>query len=105
MSAPALRTERDSRLGWLSGISTCVFVLAAVIIGAEVSGLIGMSGMGLYIGTFCIAILALIAAITVDVLIGVRGGEGARTAAISGLFLLLPATAAAFIFLSGAPLI
>lgn len=105
MSAPALHTESTSRLGWLSGISTCVFLLAAVIIGAEVSGLIGMSGMALYVGTFCIAILALLAAIVVDVVIGMRGGEGARTAAISGLLLLLPATAAAFIYLSGAPLV
>jgi hypothetical protein len=92
--------EGPSRLGFFSGISTFVYLLAAVIIGAEMSGLVGLGTMGLYLGTFCIAMFALASAIVLDVVIGLRGGEGVRTAAISGLFLLLPPTAVAFYLVS-----
>jgi hypothetical protein len=96
----SVRGEGPSRLGLFSGISTFVYLLAAVIIGTEMSGLFGLEEMGLYLATFCIAMSALAAAIVLDVLIGLRGGEGVRTAAISGLFLLLPPTAVAFYLVS-----
>jgi hypothetical protein len=99
-SAHSQHVEGPSRLGFFSGISTFVYLLAAVIIGAEMSGLVGLGTMGLYLGTFCIAMFALASAIVLDVVIGLRGGEGVRTAAISGLFLLLPPTAVAFYLVS-----
>jgi hypothetical protein len=99
-STHSLHVEGPSRLGFFSGISTSVYLLAAVIIGAEMSGLVGLGTMGLYLGTFCIAMFALASAIVLDVVIGLRGGEGVRTAAISGLFLLLPPTAVAFYLVS-----
>jgi hypothetical protein len=99
-SAHSPHVEGPSRLGFFSGISTFVYLLAAVIIGAEMSGLVGLGTMGLYLGTFCIAMFALASAIVLDVVIGLRGGEGVRTAAISGLFLLLPPTAVAFYLVS-----
>ena len=104
MSAPVLKNEGSNRLGFLTGVFTCVFLLAAVVIGAQAGGIIAASGVGVSTVVFGVAALALLVAIVLDVRIGMRGGEGARTAAISGLLLLLPATAVAFLYMSGAPL-
>ncbi|MET0989958.1 MAG: hypothetical protein ABWY54_04865 [Glaciihabitans sp.] len=104
MSAPVLKTESASRLGFFTGVFTCVFLLAAVVIGAQASGLVAASGIAATTIVFGVAALALLLAIILDVRIGLRGGEGARTAAISALLLLLPTSAVAFIYLSGAPL-
>jgi hypothetical protein len=103
-SAPTVEmrtTMASSRLGFFSGISTFVYLLAAVVIGVEVSGLLGLDSTGLYLATFCVAMLALAVAVVLDIILGVRGGEGMRTAAISGLLLLLPPTAVAFYLVSG----
>jgi hypothetical protein len=94
-------TMASSRLRFFSGISTFVYLLAALVMGAEVSGLVGLESLGLYLGTFCIAMLALAAAIVLDIRLGLRGGEAMLTAAISGLLLLLPPTAVVFYLVSG----
>lgn len=104
MSTAVLKTESASRLGFFAGVFTCVFLLAAVTIGVQASGLIAAFEIVLSKIVFGVAALALLLAIVLDVRIGLRGGEGARTAAISALFLLLPTSAVVFIYLSGAPL-
>ncbi|PRY64687.1 hypothetical protein B0I08_11272 [Glaciihabitans tibetensis] len=89
--------SRLSGLGLVAGTVTALYLLSAVILGSQMSGLLGSNDFSaVFVTFFVLTMTALPIAIVLDVLLSQRGEPSSRTSLILGLLLLLPPTGVAF---------
>jgi hypothetical protein len=88
---------RVSNLGIAAATATGIYLLAASLVGTQLSGLLGSNVFSaVFVVLLVVTLVTLAAAVVLDVLLGRRGGPSSNSAMILGLMLLLPPTGVIF---------